>query len=131
MGWFFQSGSRDELIKELIESRETEQVSARTVAHSLRGNVLWSVVHVTVKQAGVPNPTAERSRCYIACDLLQKCSGGWGHKPLNEAMHPYYYTCPLRYLRMAPATSPEWRERVLAYHSELKAKRVQSTSAVV
>jgi hypothetical protein len=32
-------------------------------------------------------------------------------------VHPYYYSCPLRYLDMAPVQSFEWRERVHRFHA--------------
>ncbi|MGH8472386.1 MAG: hypothetical protein ACREVJ_08050 [Gammaproteobacteria bacterium] len=31
-------------------------------------------------------------------------------------MHPYYYSCPLGYLKLAPADCAAWREGVRAYH---------------
>ncbi|MCL1962055.1 MAG: hypothetical protein FWG56_09860, partial [Desulfovibrionaceae bacterium] len=30
---------------------------------------------------------------FIRCDLLDGSSGQWGHKPLEESMHPYYSGC--------------------------------------
>ncbi|MBN0182482.1 SAM-dependent DNA methyltransferase, partial [Pseudomonas aeruginosa] len=47
MGWYFSPQSRSELIAELIAPQETERVSAKVIAHALRGNVLWSVVEMT------------------------------------------------------------------------------------
>jgi hypothetical protein len=31
-------------------------------------------------------------------------------------MHPYYYSCPLSYLDLAPEQSADWRAGVRAYH---------------
>ena len=42
MGWYFSPQSRSELIAELIAPQQTERVSAKVIAHALRGNVLWS-----------------------------------------------------------------------------------------
>ena len=53
MGWYFSPQSRSELIAELIAPQETERVSAKVIAHTLRGNVLWSVVKLTAKVEGV------------------------------------------------------------------------------
>lgn len=82
--------------------------------HCTKGNVLW-----TVKEIAHADGTAER---VIGCDLLSKSKYGWGYKPMDETMGPYYFTCPLAYLELAgPTTSPyakAWRERVKAYHAK-------------
>jgi len=118
MGWFFSPQSRSELIAELLEAQDNARASSQVIAHTLRGNVLWSVVEVTAKVDGVhPDLAPGQSIRYIRCDLLQRNGNEWGYKPLDESMHPYYYTCPLRYLEMAPEQSREWRERVRAYHA--------------
>ncbi|MAY25020.1 hypothetical protein GXC69_12255 [Candidatus Macondimonas diazotrophica] len=126
MGWYFSRQTRDQLIHKLIEPQEAENARSEVIAHALRGNVLWSVVRITAKQAGFMKLAAGDSINVIRCDLLQGSGGEWGHKPLDESMHPYYYSCPLRYLDMAPVQSPEWREGVLAHH----ARRRMSASAV-
>ncbi|WYX24928.1 hypothetical protein WJ969_02655 [Achromobacter xylosoxidans] len=121
MGWYFSPQSRSELIAELIAPRETERTSAKVIAHALRGNVLWSVVEMTSKVEGVdrdlaPNPPLR----YIHCDLLERSGSQWGYKPLEECMHPYYYTCPLSYLDLAPEQCANWRAGVRAYHARLR-----------
>ena len=60
---------------------------------------------------------AGESVCYIGCHLLESSGGDWGYKSLDESVHPYYYSCPLRYLDMAPVQSSEWRERVHRFHA--------------
>ena len=84
---------------------------------ALDGDVLWTVVRVTAKQAGVMGLAAGESVCYIGCHLLESSGGDWGYKSLDESVHPYYYSCPLRYLDMAPVQSSEWRERVHRFHA--------------
>jgi hypothetical protein len=127
MGWTFSRQSRAELIRRLVRSKETEDASIVVVAHTLRGTVLWSVVEVTAKRSGVfeglsPGQTGR----YILCDLLVRACDEWGHKPLDESMHPFYYSCPLRYLDMAPVRCADWRQRVRAFH-EQRRKRVKPT----
>ena len=117
MGWYFSRQTRDQLIRELIRPQESERARSEVIAHTLRGNLLWSVVRVTAKQAGVLDLAEGESATFIRCDLLQGSGGEWGHKPLDESMHPYYYSCPLRYLDMAPVRSSEWREGVRAHHA--------------
>lgn len=48
--------------------------------------------------------------------LVQGSGGRWGYKAMDESVHPYYFSCPKRYLTMAPEVCPEWREKVLAHH---------------
>ncbi|RTB44101.1 hypothetical protein [Pseudomonas aeruginosa] len=119
MGWLYTRQSRSELIAELIKPQETERASVKVIAHALRGNVLWSVAEVTAKVDGVHRDLAPgQSLRYIRCDLLQGSAGEWGYKSLDESAQPYYYSCPLSYLKLAPELSPEWRAGVHAYHAQ-------------
>lgn len=118
MGWYFSRQTRAQLIQELIRPQDSDRAHSEVIAHTLRGNVLWSVVRVTAKQAGVLDLAEGESTTFIRCDLLQGSGGEWGHKPLEESMHPYYYTCPLRYLDMAPQRCATWRARVHAFHQQ-------------
>ncbi|MGH8302755.1 MAG: hypothetical protein ACRET5_14950 [Steroidobacteraceae bacterium] len=121
MGWYFSRQTRDKLIRELIRPHESDRARSEVIAHSLRGNVLWSVVRVTVKQPGLLDPKQDESKTFIHCDLLQGSGCEWGYKPMDESMHPYYYSCPLKYLEMAPVQSRDWREGVRAYHTHRRA----------
>lgn len=119
MGWLYSSRSRSDLIHDLIQPEDHPQASIRVIAHTLRGNVLWSVAEVTAKVEGVhKNLAPGESMRYIRCDLLQRSGGQWGYKDMSESVHPFYYTCPLSYLDMVPVQSAEWRERVRAYHAQ-------------
>ena len=120
MGWYYSRQTRDQLIRELIQPKENERAFSEVIAHALRDNVLWSVVRVTSKQAGVSNLAVGESTTFILCDLLQGSGNEWGYKPLSESVHPYYYSCPLPYLDMAPEKCREWREGVRAYHEQLR-----------
>ncbi|MGY6272930.1 hypothetical protein ACXIUT_24915 [Achromobacter denitrificans] len=118
MGWYFSHQSRSQVIAKLIEPLETELASVKVIAHTLHGNVLWSVTEVTAKVEGVhPDLAPGQSLRYIRCDLLERSGGEWGYKPLEESMHPYYYSCPLSYLDMAPEQSEAWRAGVRTYHA--------------
>lgn len=120
MGWFIGfSNTRKELIAELIETEHLEKSSRHVLRHCVRGNVLWSLVEVRFTN----EPEHVVTVRFIACDLMQKIDGYWGHKPLSEADHPYYYSCPLSYLEMAPVQSEAWRHGVQAYHEALRARR--------
>ncbi len=85
MGWYFSNQSRSELIAELIATQETERASVKVIAHTLRGNVLWSVAEMTAKVEGVHRDLApDQSLRYIRCDLLERSGGQWGrvHAPV-------------------------------------------------
>jgi len=127
MGWLFSSRTRSELIRDLTQPEDQARARVRIIAHTLRGNVLWSVTEVTAKTEGVHSDLAPgESIRYIRCDLLQRRDGEWGYKAMDESMAPYYYSCPLRYLDMAKELSPAWREKVRAHH----ARRRQSVTAM-
>ena len=120
MGWTFIRTSRDQLIGWLIAPQETDRARSEIIDHTLVGDVLWSVVRVTAKQAGVMNLAAGESYCFIDCHLLEPSGNAWGYKSLEESMHPYHYSCPLRYLDMAPMQCATWRARVHSFHEHVK-----------
>ncbi len=115
MGWLFIYGSsKQDIIRERSKDWENDKVRSTCLAKTIRGNVFWSVRAHTNKETG------ETFR-FIACDLLgSDPTYGWGYKDMEESMHPYYYSCPLKYLEMVPeqdgVTCPEWREQVREYH---------------
>ena len=116
MDWLFtENQTRKELIANRIRTQENDKGKWECLAHTLRGNCLWSVWEHCNKET-------ETTSRYIALDLLQKQRGyGWGYKDMDESVHPYYYTCPLSYLDMAPVASQDWRDKVIEYHAQLKA----------
>lgn len=109
MGWYYRNGgTRRDLIEERTKGWERNGVVSECLAHCCRGNVLWAVW-----EQQHPLWTSR----FISCDLMEY-RGGWGYKPMEEAMHPYYYTCPISYLRMVPfVASAEWRELVREHHA--------------
>lgn len=139
MGWLFKCGySRREMIAERIKNWESTTlegmvVKSGCIAHCYRGGafsgVLWMVWERTFVKDGVEVQPTER---WICCDLLQyQKDYGWGYKNLEESMHPYYYSCPLKYLGMVPTEqyggNVEWRESVKSYHANKQAKRLNQT----
>lgn len=136
MGWLFTPGvRRQELIGERSRSWERTLDDGTTVkstclAHCYRGNmfsgVLWSVWERTFSAAdGIDESRSER---WIQCDLLRysRCNDGWGYKDMEESMHPYYYSCPLKYLEMVPIDpyggNEEWRKIVAEHHAKRRRK---------
>ncbi len=120
MGWLFTANAtRQTIIDGLLELEANEHGIWETLHHCTRGNVLWSVVKFTDKKAGT-------TQVIIACHLLQKSVEkygerkviSWGYKPMDESMHPSYYSCPLSYLKHAPVACEEWRDKVKQYHQK-------------
>jgi len=134
MGWLFKHGiTRKQLIAERTkdwsrEGAEGMTVTSTCLAHCYRGGafsgVLWAVWERTFTKGGQPVKPIER---WITCDLLRHQQGSWGYKDLDEAMFPYYFSCPLSYLDMVPIETyggcAEWRDGVTAYHTRQKEKR--------
>jgi hypothetical protein len=136
MGWYYRNGgTRKELISELTESGKiaTDQGSeliTNCLASCYRGGVfsgvLWGVWERNVLK---DSQQVEPTHRWVTCDILQCQKGDWGHKPLSESMHPYFYSCPLGYLKMVPIEiyggNEEWRELVHRNHNEQADKRRQ------
>lgn len=111
MGWLFtHDASKTDVVRDLTAPEENDTRRWETLTHCVRGNVLWSVIEITYKQEN-------RRKRFIACHLLARQKGyGWGYKDMEESMHPYHYSCPLKYLEMVPVANADWRAGVQAYH---------------
>lgn len=140
MGWYYRNGGgRKDLIHELAQNRELTNEQGMTVtttclAHCYRGGVfsgvLWSVWERQFTKQGCQCEPTER---WIGCDLMRCDQGEWGYKPLDESMGPYYYSCPVSYLKLVPPDqfggNEEWREGVVAHHARLADKRKAKATA--
>ncbi len=128
MGWYYEAGSRKQLIRNLTKEENWERngvkVARKTLKHCYRGGafsgVLWSIVEYIREEAG--KVTTERIIC---CDLIQyykSVYSPWGYKPMDETVGPYHYSCPLSYLELAPYTPDKgesartWREKVVEHY---------------
>lgn len=116
MGWsFIPNTTRQSIIDKLVRFEENEHGVCETLRHSLRGNVLWSIVSWTDKKTGI-------TRKIITCHLLAKDGNDWGYKSLDEAMGPFYYSCPVSYFKEVPVANQEWRDEVLEHHQRKNRK---------
>lgn len=140
MGWTFGWSRRKDLITERIRNWENTKdydytVKSTCLAHCYRGGVragvLWTVWEQTFTNPdGTP---AKPTVLYIGCDKLEYkrmspkhfpySDGDWGYQDMCESMHPFYYSCPLKYLDMVPVACEEWREGVRAYRQRQIEKR--------
>lgn len=125
MGWYFTYShtKRYIIVDDICRSWSRTGLggalmTSRVVARCYRGNpgngVLWSVRELYNEKTG------EISDRIIICDLLSynRKMGCWGHKPMDESMGPYYYSCPQKYLDMTPRNinpcfNELWREVVI------------------
>ena len=117
MGWLFTQGaSKADIIHKLVSKEENDKRRWETIAHCVRGNVLWAVNQITYKQDN-------RQERFIVCYLLRSSEDcGWGYKDMTESMFPYQFSCPLKYLDMVPVANKKWRAEVRAYHQRRNRK---------
>jgi hypothetical protein len=124
MGWLFNNypTSKKDFIAQVLRdyNGDNERCSYKVLAKAIKGNCLWMVCEVTPKTADA------KTVRYIELCLIDRHDGCWGFKNMDEGMGPYYFSCPLAYLDMAPppetSSTFNWRERVRAYHAERSAK---------
>ena len=135
MGWLFKAGySRRDMIQDRAKGWERTNpdgtfIKSNCLAHCYRGGVfsgvLWSVWERTFTK---DDQQIESPQRWIQCDLLRhQRDYGWGYKDMEESMHPYFYSCPLRYLDLVPIDqfggNQEWRTGVRNYHARITEKR--------
>lgn len=115
MGWSYSVNSdRREIIREITAGWKSEKGSSECISKTLKGNTMWSLWRST-------DPSGKVLDTYILCHLLGnggKKGDGWGYKDMCESMGPYYYSCPLAYLKAAPVVNQKWRDGVMAYHAK-------------
>ena len=117
MGWTYLPVPREELIRRLLAPEDGATAWVKIIAHEVQDEILWSVEQFTARQT-TSFLEAGQSRAFIVCYLLNGSAGGSGYKALEESMHPFYYSCPLHFLDLAPEQSRAWREGVRAYHAQ-------------
>ena len=130
MGFTTIIGStKESVIKDRIRTKESGNITWKVLAHSLRGNNLWSVVERIEKGDGFTKTIR-----YIALDLIgyDRYNQSWGYKDLSESMGPVHYNCPLKFLNMVPqpcdsentATwASNWRNKVRDWHTSSAKRR--------
>jgi hypothetical protein len=121
MGWLYYAPSKEALIQDLLDDCESEKLKRRSLDSFLvqEGDqvVLWSVAEITAKDNSTAGLKAGQVLKLICCDLLDRSGSTWGVKRLDEAMGPFYFSCPLRFLDMADELSTSWRESVRKFHT--------------
>lgn len=111
MGWdFAEYKDKNELIRELNQDSGTYC----KVKSALKGNHLWQI-----------EERVETGEKIIVLYLLSKQGRYYGYKDMTESMGPYYYTCPISFLREVPVANAEWREKVVEFHRQKTERRRQ------
>lgn len=123
MGTYYSYGAtRKDVIAEQTPEKRTQENGGtfETLRHCCKGNVLYALHRTTA-----PDGTSKKWICLYL--LTNGGSDGWGYKPIDETMGPYYYLCPVSYLDAADEpmsdTAAEWRAEV---RKQAAAKKVQN-----
>ena len=143
MGYTFLHScqTKDDVVAYLTSGQEFDSSKTNVIIHSLKGSVLYLMVDTAWKDS---NRNFEGNvHLFIVCLLEQTTNeyGGkaWGFKMMDETAEPYYYDCPVAWIKTANRTVAEmypsamtWRRTVLVNHAtqavikqfraELKAK---------
>jgi len=127
MGWLFiQSATRADIIYRCIRTISNDDTRWTTIAHCTKGNVLWAVVEAVRKDTG------EAERAIICYLIAPRKAYGWGYKDIPECMGPFYYSCPLAYLDLAPEANAAWRQLVRDWHARMaRVVRVGETWSLI
>lgn len=100
MGYLVSNQTKQQLIDEL-------KSTSGCIEWSLVGNHLWGLY-------------PKDSNNIIVLYLLKSFDGHYGYKVLDESSHPYYYTCPLKFLKQSIVLDQEWRDLVIKHHHKPK-----------
>lgn len=107
MGWTGSNMSRSERVAEILGGGGTWKL----LASKMVGNCLWSVWD-TPKNGNV-----------ILLHLFERRGGMTLDKGMDESMGPFYYSCPLKFLEMAPCLNQWWRTKVRKFHEDRKNRK--------
>lgn len=119
MGWLSYNNTSK---KQVVENIKADYGSS--MEWSLVGNNLWGLYTVTQKDVDF-NPKNELGQKVILLFKIEyfKHNNGYGYKNMCEADHPYYYNCPLKFLKQAKVECQEWRDNVVKFHENARKSR--------
>lgn len=115
MGWLYGWTSKESLIADL-RSPSRFSSGIRLVQSSVRGKRHWYLAE-----------RADGSR-WIGLDLMDRLQDRiqWGFKDLDETVGPFYFDCPISYIKAATQPFNEsaaiWRGKVLALAREKRTR---------
>jgi hypothetical protein len=105
MGWTFLSSAKEK--KDIIQDCIRPHANYKCIRQSNSGNELWTIWLDTL--------TNTKS---IVLFILAKQDGSWGYKDIPESMGPFYFKCPLSFLKECTVQNEVWRVRVRQYHEQ-------------
>jgi len=127
MGWstntqYAKRSDKKTFILSLMLPWKNKNIVSTCLSHSVRGNVVWSVWENT-------NRNTNETERFIVCDLISFFKNdSWGNKSMTEDCGPYQYSCPLKFLKMAPAhesqIAKDWRKKVIEYHQSKRISKI-------
>lgn len=105
MGWnfYYNLTDKNQIVKELTNNEGF-------LKKAIYGNELWTLWSRSDKKI-------------IILYLLARKNNNWGYKDISESEHPYYYQCPLSFLKEAEEVNKEWRDKVIEYNKTQSNKR--------
>jgi hypothetical protein len=122
MGWLYGWETRAALVKHLCDEPKTYRTLAHKTTKEDGQSILWAVHEFPMDSA----VEEYRGKRFIVCYLMNGRRDDryqHGYKDMGESAGPYFYSCPLRYLEMAPEVAcQEWRDNVKAYHARMSRK---------
>jgi len=109
MGWYGNYNSVEEIKTEITCNTETTTYKQSTIVYDYEKqcNVIWGIVHIVKENIDV-----------IFCAIIQKQNKMYMYKPMDESVHPFYYSCPIKFLAETTVQSKQWRQNVYAYHNK-------------
>lgn len=112
MGWLsFSNTSKKQLVNHIKAKYDS------STEWSLVGNNLWALY--TVSQNDVdynPNNVLGQKAIILFKIEYFRQDKGYGYKFMCEAEYPYYFNCPMKFLKQAKVECQEWRDNVAKYH---------------
>jgi hypothetical protein len=103
MGYLTSKQTKQQLVDEI-------KSTSKCTEWSLVGNHLWGLF---------PVESATQENYIIVLYLIKSFGDGeYGYKTFDESAHPYYYICPLKFLKKAVVLHQEWRNLVMKHHQK-------------
>ena len=115
MGYLSYTTSKAGLIKDL-------KAENNALKWSLVGNNLWGLFEHT-EQDELQGYGKEGDKFIVLFKIQSFGKGDYGYKVMDESQHPYYYDCPLTFLKEANTPCAEWRAEVYKHHARKKEVR--------
>lgn len=117
MGFDYTFGvTKQELVDQVTRTWSNDYYRFECIKKSMRGRQLWTVWERTNMKSG----EVARTIClflfssFVEYDISGK-NTVYGYKSMQESSHPFYYDCPVSFLKMTTeGENPAWREEVLA-----------------